>query len=89
MASGSGVDVRMENVDRAVNIESYESCGLATESVHAYKLGGYHPVLLGDTFQNGTYRILKKLGYGAFSTVWLAKDTKYPKFLFRLHYHID
>ncbi|KAG1733877.1 uncharacterized protein EDB91DRAFT_1057173 [Suillus paluster] len=47
------------------------------EGVEGYKPGGYHPVHLGDTFptrDDPRYRILHKLGYGSFSTVWLAKD---------------
>ena len=37
--------------------------------------GGYHPVRLGDLFNN-RYSILRKLGWGHFSTVWLAWDLK-------------
>ncbi|KAL4897599.1 kinase-like domain-containing protein [Aspergillus ambiguus] len=36
--------------------------------------GGYHPVSLGDTVKNGRYSVRHKLGWGGFSTVWLAKD---------------
>jgi serine/threonine-protein kinase SRPK3 len=39
-----------------------------------YKPGGYHPVELGDQLGANRYKILSKLGYGGFSTVWLAKD---------------
>jgi len=38
-----------------------------------YKKGGYHPVDVGDIF-NGRYQVVSKLGWGHFSTVWLAKD---------------
>ena len=38
-------------------------------------LGGYHRVSVGDVF-NERYVILEKLGWGHFSTVWLAKDVK-------------
>lgn len=41
-----------------------------------YCKGGYHPVHIGDTFSDGRYRVVRKLGWGHFSTVWLAKDTK-------------
>jgi hypothetical protein len=35
--------------------------------------GGYHPVEIGDLF-NKKYQIVAKLGWGHFSTVWLAKN---------------
>lgn len=41
-----------------------------------YVKGGYHPVHIGDSFSDGRYVIVRKLGWGHFSTVWLAKDTK-------------
>ncbi|QRW15292.1 Serine/threonine-protein kinase [Ceratobasidium sp. AG-Ba] len=41
-----------------------------------YVKGGYHPVQLGDTFSDGRYTVVRKLGWGHFSTVWLAKDSK-------------
>jgi len=39
-------------------------------------VGGYHPVHLGEVLIN-RYVIVQKLGWGQFSTVWLAKDMKY------------
>ncbi|KAK5673725.1 hypothetical protein LTS12_029769, partial [Elasticomyces elasticus] len=36
---------------------------------------GYHPVLLGDIF-NRQYKVIRKLGEGSYSTVWLARDLK-------------
>ncbi|KAJ5935369.1 hypothetical protein N7466_004916 [Penicillium verhagenii] len=44
------------------------------ESVLRYRPGGYHPVTLGDVFKNDRYKIYHKLGWGGYSTVWLAKD---------------
>ena len=41
-----------------------------------YVQGGYHPVKIGDAFSDGRYIVVRKLGWGHFSTVWLAKDTK-------------
>lgn len=41
-----------------------------------HRAGGFHPIRLGDTFHHGQYTILRKLGYGQYSTVWLAKDAK-------------
>ncbi|KAL2194721.1 kinase-like domain-containing protein [Corynascus similis CBS 632.67] len=39
-----------------------------------YCAGGFHPVHLHDRFKDGRYEILNRLGYGAFSTVWLTRD---------------
>jgi len=44
------------------------------EDVEKYRRGGFHPVHLADTFKDGRYHILHKLGYGGFSTAWLARD---------------
>lgn len=41
-----------------------------------YRVGGYHRVSIGDTFHSGRYTVLRKLGYGEFSTVWLARNSK-------------
>lgn len=46
------------------------------ESLSRYQPGGYHPVNLGDTFESDRYKIYHKLGWGGFSTVWLAKDRR-------------
>ncbi|CAG9956361.1 unnamed protein product [Clonostachys rosea f. rosea IK726] len=59
--------------------------GEETEELFRYKPGGLHPVILGEVLPKlGTcvddqdkkprYRILLKLGFGGFSTVWLARD---------------
>lgn len=37
------------------------------------RTGGYHHVKIGDFF-NGRYHVIRKLGWGHFSTVWLAWD---------------
>ncbi|OJJ71272.1 hypothetical protein ASPBRDRAFT_30992 [Aspergillus brasiliensis CBS 101740] len=43
------------------------------ELVEEYRHGGYHPVHLHDVFHQ-RYRVIAKLAYGQYSTVWLAKD---------------
>jgi len=47
------------------------------EGHSGYRKGGYHPVQVGDLY-NGRYTIEKKLGWGHFSTVWLASDSQVP-----------
>eukprot|EP00164_Ancoracysta_twista_P005153 GFYU01007028.1.p1 GENE.GFYU01007028.1~~GFYU01007028.1.p1 ORF type:complete len:510 (+),score=123.09 GFYU01007028.1:21-1550(+) len=44
-----------------------------SEDQESYKKGGYHPVQIGNKFKN-RYTVLRKLGWGHFSTVWLAHD---------------
>lgn len=46
------------------------------EDVCDYRFGGYHPVRLGDIY-NSRYKVVRKLGYGQNSTVWLALDLQY------------
>lgn len=47
---------------------------LAEEKISRYRPGGFHPVALGNTFNQGRYTVVHKLGYGGFSTVWVAYD---------------
>ncbi|EMD41946.1 hypothetical protein CERSUDRAFT_110500 [Gelatoporia subvermispora B] len=41
--------------------------------------GGFYPTRLGETFDDGRFVILRKLGRGGFSSVWLARDCKLQK----------
>jgi len=45
------------------------------EGTEDYRRGGYHAVRVGDSFKQGAYVVQSKLGWGHFSTVWLAWDT--------------
>ncbi|EPE02435.1 serine protein [Ophiostoma piceae UAMH 11346] len=51
------------------------------ECVEDYFPGSYHPVHLGDVFNNGQYEVIRKLGEGSFSTVWLARDQKNDRYV--------
>ncbi|KAF4436074.1 hypothetical protein F53441_13337 [Fusarium austroafricanum] len=44
------------------------------EWIEDYHPSGYHPVHLGDIFNSGQFKVIRKLGEGAYSTVWLARD---------------
>ncbi|KAK8059108.1 hypothetical protein PG996_009038 [Apiospora saccharicola] len=48
------------------------------EGAAAYRPGGFHPVYIGDIY-HGRYDILSKIGYGAYSTVWLVRDREAKK----------
>uniref|UniRef100_F1KVS5 non-specific serine/threonine protein kinase n=1 Tax=Ascaris suum TaxID=6253 RepID=F1KVS5_ASCSU len=45
-----------------------------------YRKGGYHPVAIGDVF-SGRYHVIRKMGWGHFSTVWLCWDTQQMRFV--------
>jgi len=57
------------------------------EPLLGYKPGGYHPVNLGDNFKDGRYQVHHKLGWGKYSTTWLAYDKRYVIAPYCLHYH--
>lgn len=44
------------------------------EDSEDYCKGGYHPVSVGENFKDGRYTVVRKLGWGHFSTVWLSRD---------------
>ncbi|KAL4367814.1 hypothetical protein GQ457_05G011800 [Hibiscus cannabinus] len=51
------------------------------EGIDSYRKGGYHAVRIGDPFASGRYIAQRKLGWGQFSTVWLAYDTHSAKYV--------
>ncbi|XP_007456707.1 PREDICTED: SRSF protein kinase 3 isoform X2 [Lipotes vexillifer] len=50
------------------------------EDAKDYCKGGYYPVKIGDLF-NGRYHVVRKLGWGHFSTVWLCWDIQRKRFV--------
>lgn len=46
------------------------------EDAEDYKRGGYHPVKIGEKYHSGKYTVLRKLGWGHFSTVWLVMNNQ-------------
>lgn len=62
-------------------VSESENCSLygsdeEQEDDTQYCRGGYHPVVIGDVFDN-RYRVVRKLGWGHFSTVWLCREILY------------
>src|SRR5438552_14743036 len=49
------------------------------EDSEDYCKGGYHPVQVGESFKDGKYTVVRKLGWGHFSTVWLSRDNRTGK----------
>jgi len=50
------------------------------EGAEGYRKGGYHVVTVGEVY-NGRYRVVAKLGWGHFSTVWLCQDLSYQRYV--------
>lgn len=44
------------------------------EPFEGYVAGGYYPVRIGNHFRSPRYHIVHKLGHGASSTIWSARD---------------
>ena len=43
------------------------------ESIANHRKGGFHPIHFDDVLHN-RYRIVHKLGYGSYATIWLVED---------------
>lgn len=61
------------NDDSSDNTEDFSDS--EDEGKSGYRRGGYHPVKIGDVY-NDRYTVHRKLGWGHFSTVWLATDSE-------------
>ncbi|KAF9505645.1 hypothetical protein BS47DRAFT_1367920 [Hydnum rufescens UP504] len=61
--------------------ERFHPIDAATEWIEDYRPGGLHPIHLGDALDRNRYKILRKLGYGSFSTVWLARDAQESRYV--------
>ncbi|KGO74828.1 hypothetical protein PITC_031060 [Penicillium italicum] len=51
------------------------------EDLDRYRPGGYHPLQVGDELGNARYRVIDKLGYGGYSTIWLARDLQMARYV--------
>lgn len=66
VTKGDGAKIRRPTYNTISDVESLED----------YVPGGYHPIMIGDMLYGGKYRIVGKLGFGGYSTVWLAQETQ-------------
>ncbi|QLL32654.1 hypothetical protein HG536_0D01760 [Torulaspora globosa] len=77
---GEGLGVKADSVgaiyeDEENDYDDYSSCDEKNEeSLKDYKPGGYHPAFKSERYKDGRYVLVRKLGWGHFSTVWLARD---------------
>ncbi|KAK4152905.1 protein kinase dsk1 [Chaetomidium leptoderma] len=51
------------------------------ENLEEYRIGGYHPTVIGDAFHEGRYKVAHKLGFGGSSTIWLARDRHLQRYV--------
>lgn len=58
----------------------FEDTGYPSEWAEEYRPGGFQPIEIDDEFDQGRYRVIRKLGYGSYSTVWLAHDKQSASF---------
>ncbi|XP_070051208.1 uncharacterized protein [Nicotiana tomentosiformis] len=78
-----GEDQRLKEEEEEMIEESSDDCTSSSEDegTDDYRRGGYHAVRIGDAFKGGRYVVQSKLGWGHFSTVWLAWDTLMSQFV--------
>lgn len=75
-----GLGSRPAATPRVFSNTNFERIGhdyiLEEETCPDYLAERYYPVHIGEVFAT-RYQVVGKLGYGAFSTVWLARDLAY------------
>ncbi|CCE63897.1 hypothetical protein TPHA_0G00610 [Tetrapisispora phaffii CBS 4417] len=78
----SSPDSASVDTDTLIDVDQLNSVAMQNEeSEYDYKVGGYHTAYIGENYKNDRYTIVKKLGWGHFSTVWLALDNLTKKFV--------
>jgi len=60
-----------EEADEELSVCDEEPHMLPPETGH-----GYNPLSLGDSLADGKYQIVRKLGWGGYSSAWLARICK-------------
>jgi hypothetical protein len=59
-----------------LNMHTSDYCHIESdeERVDRYGPDGLYPIQLYEMFQDGRYQVLNKIGFGGFSTIWVAQD---------------
>jgi len=77
-STGASNSSKQNNMNRSESSSSSREDAAETtadeEDSEDYCKGGYHPVTVGEQFKDGKYTVVRKLGWGHFSTVWLSRD---------------
>ncbi|KAI0538777.1 serine/threonine protein kinase [Xylaria digitata] len=71
--SSSSEEHASPSSEEHVSPEKQKAHKIIDEGDDNYRPGGFHPVYIGDVYNN-RYKILNKIGYGVYSTVWVVKD---------------
>lgn len=66
--------------DRRARISQYRLIE-DVKDLDRYRPGGYHSLQIGDELDNARYRVIDKLGYGRYSTIWLARDFRKTRYV--------
>ncbi len=64
------------NPSSCLNATDEENFGIREEGLEVYRPEGFHPVSPGEIYVD-RYKVIRKLGFGTTSTVWLAEDVSY------------
>ena len=70
------MSIDIEDYNSSIDEETEESDDEEQEDPDDYSPGGYHTVNIGDLYHN-QYKVVRKLGWGHFSTVWIAWDIRW------------
>ncbi|KAF6828691.1 protein kinase domain-containing protein [Colletotrichum plurivorum] len=64
---------------RPLSISPYEHID-DVERLDFYRPGGYHPIEIGERLRD-RYTVVYKLGFGSYSTIWLARDEELARYV--------
>ena len=71
---------RLSTIMSEEYVEEYEFIE-GVEDLSMYRPGGYHPVAIGDSFCDGRYEVVTKLGHGGYSMIWLGRDHQLNRYV--------